>query len=43
MPRTWTLTLHRWGHDDDPVDDAEMTYAVSENTNATLVTTSVTE
>ena len=28
-------------HDNDPVDDAAMTYAVAENSNITLVTTSV--
>ena len=28
-------------HDNDPVDDAAMTYAVTENSNITLVTTSV--
>ena len=29
-------------HDDDPIDDAAMSYAVTANSNTTLVTTSVT-
>ena len=36
------MTLAPVFHDDDPLDDAAMSYAVTENSNETLVTTSVT-
>ena len=36
------IDLGRVFHDNDPLDDAAMSYAVTENSNETLVTTSVT-